>query len=70
MTVTREDLHDLVDALPDAQMPLAAEELRRLAMPVSYGPKAFAWIGNGQAKNGRTDNAQRVDELLTQGFER
>lgn len=31
---------------------------------------AFAWVGAGEARNGRTDNADRVDDLLAEGFGR
>ena len=38
------------------------------------GPRAaahpFAWVGAGPAGNSRTDNAERTDELLADGFGR
>lgn len=70
MTVARDELHHLVDELSDEQLDSALAELRRLATPPQRGPNAFAWIGSGVARNGRTDNAERVDELLAEGFGR
>lgn len=70
MTATRDELHYLIDQLPDEQVDGVLAELRRLATPASRGPKAFAWIAAGAANNSRTDNADRVDELLAEGFGR
>lgn len=70
MSIARDDLHHLIDELPDDQLDIALAELRRFARPATRGPKAFAWIASGPANNGRTDNAERVDELLAEGFGR
>ena len=66
MTITRAELHELVDALPAEQVPLAGEDLRRR----TTRQKPFAWVAMGPAKNGRTDNARRVDEALAESFGR
>lgn len=68
MSVARDELHHLIDELPDEQVDVALAELRRFARPATRGSKAFAWIASGPANNGRIDNAERVDELLAEGF--
>ncbi|MCR1782779.1 hypothetical protein KVF89_09560 [Nocardioides carbamazepini] len=71
MSESREELHHLIDALPDEQVAQVLSDVRNLTarrrVPTE---KAFAWIGAGPADNERTDNAQRVDELLAEGFGR
>jgi hypothetical protein len=67
----RDQLHHLIDSLPEEQLELVLVDVRRRAVPrPAPSDKAFAWIAMGPAKNGRTDNAQRVDELLAEGFGR
>lgn len=69
MTASRDDLHRLVYELPDDQVAAAAEELRRHTTPRPVPmDAAFARIGAGPADNGRNDNAERMDELLAEGF--
>lgn len=71
MTENRDELHHLIDSLPEEQVELVLADVRRRAKPRQVpSEKAFAWIGAGPANNGRTDNAQRVDELLGEGFGR
>lgn len=72
MTADRSELHELVDELPDDQIDLVVADLRRRTRPAPPRvTEPFAWIGMvKEAKNGRTDNAERVDELLAQGFGR
>lgn len=64
MTAGRRELHELIDELPDDQVPAVAEDLRRRART----QEPFAWVGMGPARSGPTDNARRVDELLEEGF--
>lgn len=46
-------------------------DVRRRTRPrPAPSDKAFAWIAMGPARNERTDNAQRIDELLAEGFGR
>lgn len=71
MSQSRDELQHLIDSLPDDQVDRVLEDVRRLAgVDSSPSADAFAWVGSGTAKNGRTDNATRVDELLAEGFGR
>ncbi|BAK37262.1 hypothetical protein MLP_42480 [Microlunatus phosphovorus NM-1] len=46
-------------------------DVRRRTRPrPAPSDKAFTWIAMGPARNGRTDNAQRIDASLTEGFGR
>jgi len=70
MGASRAELHALVDALPEQELPIAIAEIQqRLRPPRTVGAKPFSWVGSGPANNGR-DNALRVDELLANGFGR
>ena len=56
MTAIRDELHQLVDELPDDQLPGAANDLRRRTKP--HPPRTqepFAWIG--MITNGPTDGS-------------
>ena len=69
----RSHLHDLIDQLPaeDVMSVLAQVEARvQGAQRPEPGPNAWAWIGMGPAINGRTDNADHLDEALADGFGR
>lgn len=71
MSEHRDELHHLIDSLPEEQVEQVLADVRRRAQPRGIpSDKAFAWIGAGPANNGRTDNANRVDELLAEGFGR
>ncbi len=71
MSEARDELHHLIDALPEEQIEQVLTDVRRRTEPrVTPPASAFAWIGAGVANNGRTDNAIRVDELLAEGFGR
>jgi hypothetical protein len=71
MTGSRDELHHLIDSLPDEQVEQVLADVRRRATPRGVpGDAAFSWIGAGAANNGRSDNAARVDELLSEGFGR
>jgi len=68
MTAARDELHRLVEQLPDDQVSAALIEVQRLANAgpsVSWPP---AWFGAITA--GRSDTSERVDELLAEGFGR
>lgn len=68
MSVERDELHRLVEELPDADVPAIAAELRlRLAAAVDR-PWPPAWFG--AATSSRTDAAARSEELLEDGFGR
>jgi hypothetical protein len=71
MSEQRDELVHLIDALPDDQVEQVLADVRRRAkLRPTPSERAFAWIGAGPARNGRTDNAQRVDDLLANGFGR
>lgn len=71
MSVGRDELHHLIDSLPEEQVDQVLADVRRRVGPRTASPEAgFAWIGVGPANNGRADNASRVDELLAEGFGR
>ncbi len=66
VSAERDELRELVERLPDEQVPVAlAEVRRRLAEARKRGwPPAF--FGAGRAN--RTDVAERAEELLDEGF--
>ena len=69
MTVDRHELHELVDELPEDQVGLVLAEVRcRLPQAKEERPWPPAFFGIGESKDGRTDNARRVDEILAEGF--
>lgn len=74
MTAARDELHEIVDQLPEEQVVGLLVDARRRARPVAatterpWPPTFFGMIKS--AKNGRTDNARRVDEILAEGFGR
>ena len=71
MSEHRDELHHLIDALSDEQIVQVLSDVRRHTQPRTIpSEKAYAWIGAGPANNGRSDNAERIDELLADGFGR
>jgi hypothetical protein len=68
MTVARDELHSLVEQLPEDQVSAALIEVQRLAGAADTSPWPPAWFGAITA--GRADTSQRVDELLAEGFGR
>lgn len=74
MTAARDELHRLVDGLPEEQVAsLLADARKRVKLhaptPGATWPPAF--FGSiKSAKNGRTDNARNMDEILAEGFGR
>ena len=68
MTVHRDELHHLIDGLPDAQVELVLADVRRLAEEKPKGtwpPKYFGMLEDGPV-NG--SSPEYIDELLSQGF--
>lgn len=64
--VEREELRQLVEQLPDSQLPGALADVRRhlpVALTDNWPPPWF-----GAATGARTDTARRVDDLLAEGF--
>lgn len=74
MTAARDELHRLVDELPEDQVASLLADARQratLQAPTSGGTWPPAFFGSiKSAKNGRTDNSRRVDEILAEGFGR
>ncbi|WP_343992316.1 hypothetical protein [Nocardioides dubius] len=71
MSTRRDELHQLIDALPEDQVEgVIGALLHRVGTPRPTSADAFAWIGAGVAANGRSDNATRADDLLAEGFGR
>jgi hypothetical protein len=68
MTDARDELHRLVERLPEDQVSAALIEVQRLAAAVESPPWPAAWFGMITA--GRADVSERVDELLAEGFGR
>ena len=64
--MSRDELHELVEALPDEQVDAVAADLKvRLAQPrvVSWPP---SWVGIAQGS--APDISERVDEILAEGL--
>jgi hypothetical protein len=72
VTTSREELHELVEALPDEQVPAAVSDLRgRLASgATTSAAKAWppAWFGI--AEGSATDVSERVEQILSEGLGR
>jgi hypothetical protein len=68
MSAERDELRELVERLPDEQVPavLAAARRHLQSAPERAWPPAF--FGAGRAR--RTDTAARSEELLDEGFGR
>lgn len=65
----RQELHELVDALPDDQVARVLADVRR-PIPAAAGERPWAplFFGMGVDKDGRTNLSVSVDELLAGGF--
>lgn len=68
MTAARDELHRLVEQLPEDQVSTALIEVQRLASATGASPWPPSWFGAITA--GRSDTSERVDELLAEGFGR
>jgi len=68
VSADRDELHRLVEELPEAEVPAAIADLRlRRASPADR-PWPPVWFG--AASGSRTDVAARSEELLEDGFGR
>ena len=68
MTAHRDELHHLIDGLPDAQVEVLLADLRRLVADKPKGtwpPKFFGMIKDGP-RNG--SSPEYIDSVLSQGF--
>lgn len=68
MTAARDELHRLVEQLPEEQVRAALIEVQRLASVADTASWPPAWFG--AITTGRTNTSERVDELLAEGFGR
>jgi hypothetical protein len=56
MSEIRDELHHLIDSLPEEQVEQVLSDVRRRTQPRQVpSNKAFAWIGAGVAKDDVTD---------------
>jgi hypothetical protein len=62
----RDELHRLVEELPDEQVPAVLAEVRRQIAPRPVPTWPPAWFGAIEAD--RTDIARHHDDLLAEGF--
>lgn len=72
MSIDRSELHELLDALPDDQVPFAAADLRRRAKahPADRPEPAFAWIGMIEDGPEDASSPERIAQELARGFGR
>lgn len=68
VSIERDELHRLVDDLPDERVPVALADLRRQRVPVPAKAWPPAWFAFGEAS--RTDIATNHDDLIAEGFGR
>lgn len=68
MSVERDEVRRLVEALPEAEVPAAVADLRLRAVPAAERAWPPPWFG--AASGCRTDTAARSEELLEDGFGR
>jgi hypothetical protein len=69
MSTPREELSELVEQLPDEQVPAAVSELRaRLSSAGHERPWPPAWFA--AAEGSAPDVSERVEEILAEGFGR
>lgn len=68
MSAERDELHELVEQLPDDEVPAALADVRRHLAEAQGRSWPPAFFGAGRA--GRGDVAARSEELLDEGFGR
>lgn len=71
MTAIRDEVHQLVDELPDDQLTAVAQDLRRRTQPrPAPTQEPFSWIG--MIKDGPADasSPEAIDRALAEGFGR
>jgi len=66
VSAERDELRELVERLPDEQVPAVLSEARRHLAAVSSRPWPPAFFAAGRA--GRRDVAERAEEFLGDGF--
>jgi hypothetical protein len=68
MSFERDELRELIEELPDDQVPGALADIRRLLSPRPVGEWPPTWVGAIVA--GRSDVARNHEDLLAEGFGR
>jgi hypothetical protein len=71
MSANRDELHDLIDGLPDDQVAAVLADVKRRTTPrPPRTTEPFAWFG--MIKDGPTDasSPEAIDAALAQGFGR
>jgi len=68
VSAERDELRELVERLPEEQVPAVLSEARRHLTDPDQRPWPPAFFGAGRA--GRGDVAERSEELLDEGFGR
>src|SRR5258707_14750701 len=68
MSVQREELLRLVEELPENEVPVVLDDVRRHLRAVREGGWPPAWFGAGRGRT--SDVAARSEELLEDGFGR
>lgn len=68
MSVQREELHRLVEELPEEDVPAVLDDVRRHLTVVKGRSWPPAWFGAEESQT--TDVAARSEELLDEGFGR
>jgi hypothetical protein len=66
VSAERDELRELVERLPEEQVPVALSEVRRRLAQTRKRTWPPAFFGAGRA--GRSDVAERAEELLDEGF--
>jgi len=69
MIANRDELIHLIDGLPDDQVDVLLADARRLRSATPGGEWPPRFFGIGESKDGRTDDARRVDEILAEEFD-
>jgi hypothetical protein len=68
MSVEREELLRLIEDLPEDEVPVVLDDVRRHLSAVRGRPWSPAWFGAGESRT--TDVADRSEELLGNDFGR
>lgn len=68
MSAERDELRELIEELPDEQLPAVLAEVRRHLTLASQGPWPPAWFG--AITTGRSDIGRNHEDLLAEGFGR
>lgn len=65
MTATRDELHRLVEQLPEEKVSTALSELQRISEKQPAGTWPPKWFGS---IDGPSDLSERLDDYLAEGF--